>query len=35
LTSWGVGCGHDGLPGVNARVSAAEDFIREYVLLPY
>jgi secreted trypsin-like serine protease len=35
IVSWGVGCASAGRPGVYARVSTAEDFIRAYVELPY
>ena len=32
-TSWGIGCGRDGLPGVYSFLPAAENFIRQHVTL--
>jgi hypothetical protein len=31
LSSWGTGCGRDGFPGVYARVSAADEWIKSMV----
>ncbi|OQR93038.1 chymotrypsin, serine protease family S01A [Achlya hypogyna] len=31
LTSWGIGCAQEGLPGIYARVSEAKDFIAPYI----
>ena len=34
LTSWGIGCANEGLPGIYSRVSEAKDFIEPYLPKP-